>query len=70
MGIQDLQQFLESANVEGGSVSVDLLRIARSIHQSKQPFQNKNKNKFNKLKLVLDAECCLDRLYGGYFSGK
>lgn len=71
MGIQDLQVFLES-NTEGGSVSVDLLRIARNSAQRQNQQNNRNKNRFNvgnKLKLVLDAECCLDRLYGGYFSG-
>lgn len=74
MGIQDLQVFLESNTVEGGSVSVDLLRIARNSAQRQNQLNNRNnKNRFNvgnKLKLVLDAECCLDRLYGGYFSGK
>lgn len=73
MGIQDLQSFLESTAVEGGAVSVDLLRLSRNIPQLNKQYPNKNKqqNKYNgnKLKLVLDAECCLDRLYGGYFSG-
>lgn len=75
MGIQDLQQFLESAALDGGSVSVDLLRIARNITQRQPPPQQTNRNNkarpiSNKLKLVLDGECCLDRLYGGFFSGK
>lgn len=72
MGIQDLQTFLESNAVEGGSVSVDLLRIARNAAQRQNQINNRNKrfNVGNKLKLVLDAECCLDRLYGGFFSGK
>lgn len=72
MGIQDLQAFLE-AITEGGSVSVDLLRIAKNSAQRPNQINNRNKNRFNvgnKLKLVLDAECCLDRLYGGYFSGR
>lgn len=70
MGIQDLQTFLESASLEGGSVSVDLLKIARNVTQRQQPqYPNRKIRPIgNKLKLIMDAECCLDRLYGGYFS--
>lgn len=70
MGIQDLQLFLESPNLEGGSVSVDLLKIARNVTQRQQPqYPNRKIRPIgNKLKLIMDAECCLDRLYGGYFS--
>jgi hypothetical protein len=59
MGIQDLHTFIQS-NVPGASVLVDLLRISR-----KKPQQPPGR----KYRLVLDAECCLDRLYGGFFSG-
>ncbi|KAL1494718.1 hypothetical protein ABEB36_010269 [Hypothenemus hampei] len=71
MGIQDLQLFLESPSLEGGSVSVDLLKIARNVSQRQQPHNSNRKirpvgNK--KLRLIIDAENCLDRLYGGYYS--
>lgn len=42
--------------LETEGVGVDLFRIAR--------------NHAGGFRLVLDAEGCLDRLYGGYFSGK
>lgn len=42
--------------LENEGVGVDLFRIART-----QP---------GGFRLVLDAEGCLDRLYGGYFSGR
>lgn len=79
-GVQDLQAFLESASLEGGAVSVDLLKIARHVtqqrvppHQQVPPHVNRKaiRQQFgNKLKLIVDAECCLDRLYGGFFSGR
>lgn len=76
MGVQDLQSFLESPQVTGGSVPVDLLRIARGVAQRQARQQQRGgKNAgshntgSNKLSLVVDGECCLDRLYGGYFSG-
>lgn len=70
MGIQDLQTFLESPSLEGGYVSVDLLKIARNVTHRQQPqYANRKIRPIgNKLKLIMDAECCLDRLYGGYFS--
>jgi hypothetical protein len=75
MGVQDLQSFLEGPQVAGGSVPVDLLRIARGVaqRQARQHRGVKNAGSQhtggNKLSLVVDGECCLDRLYGGYFSG-
>ncbi|XP_044754816.1 constitutive coactivator of PPAR-gamma-like protein 1 homolog isoform X2 [Coccinella septempunctata] len=70
MGVQHLQKFLESPNLEGGAVSVDLLKIARNVTQRQQPHNTNRKIRpiGNKLKLIVDAENCLDRLYGGYFS--
>lgn len=72
MGIQDLQAFLDSNCVEGGSVPVDLLKIARFVTPRQRIRVVKGQQLHNtaKLKLILDGECCLDRLYGGYFSGK
>jgi len=76
MGVQDLQSFLEGPQVAGGSVPVDLLRIARGLahrHARQQHRGGKSGGSqnaaSNKLSLVVDGECCLDRLYGGYFSG-
>lgn len=74
MGVQELQQFMENPSVPGGAVNVDLLRIARNLptKPAQQGGRNRNRaqqNQPNKLKLVVDGECCLDRLYGGYFSG-
>lgn len=68
MGVQDLQTFLDSNCVPGGVVPVDLLKIARNVIQRQRNRPNKNQNHSNILRLVLDGECCLDRLYGGYFS--
>lgn len=61
MGLQSLQQLIES-QFAGACVSVDLLRIASSVTS---PYQGRVA-----LSLVVDAECCLDRLYGGYVSGE
>jgi hypothetical protein len=76
MGVQDLQSFLEGPQVAGGSVPVDLLRIARGLAQRQARQQHRGGRSggshhaaSNKLSLVVDGECCLDRLYGGYFSG-
>ena len=60
MGLQSLQQLIES-QFAGACLSVDLLRIASSVAS---PYQGRVA-----LSLVVDAECCLDRLYGGYVSG-
>lgn len=51
---------------------VDLLKVARSIIQKQRNRTGKGQPQMlsnAKLRLVLDGECCLDRLYGGYFSG-
>jgi len=52
-------------------VAVDLLKIARLGPQRQRTRVIKGQQLHNsgKLRLVLDGECCLDRLYGGYFSG-
>ncbi|KAL2731377.1 constitutive coactivator of PPAR-gamma-like protein 1 [Vespula squamosa] len=70
MGIQDLQAFLDSNCIPGGSISVDLLKIARTVTQRQRNRLSKvlSPHSITKLRLVLDGECCLDRLYGGYFS--
>jgi len=71
MGIQDLQTFLDSNCVQGGSMPVDLLKISRLVVQRQRNRMVKGQlHNTGKLRLVLDGECCLDRLYGGYFSGR
>lgn len=73
MGIQDLQLFLDGNSVPGAAVPVDLLKIGRNITQRQRTRVGKGQPQpiaTPKLKLVVDGECCLDRLYGGYFSGK
>ncbi|KAL1425872.1 hypothetical protein MTO96_018854 [Rhipicephalus appendiculatus] len=69
MGIQALQKFIE-ANCPGACVPVDLLKIARNA-AVRRPGARGNPRlpaAGNRLCLVVDGECCLDRLYGGYFS--
>ncbi|XP_011631086.1 constitutive coactivator of PPAR-gamma-like protein 1 homolog [Pogonomyrmex barbatus] len=71
MGIQDLQTFLDGNSVQGGSIPVDLLKIARMVAQKSQRnriIKGQQLHNFGKFRLVLDGECCLDRLYGGFFS--
>lgn len=49
---------------------MDLLKIARTITQRQHNRVGKGQQSHSgKLRLVLDGECCLDRLYGGYFTG-
>ncbi|XP_037087602.1 constitutive coactivator of PPAR-gamma-like protein 1 homolog [Pollicipes pollicipes] len=69
MGIQDLQRFIE-AHVPNACVPVDLLKIARGVtlHRPRTPSSRHRPPPSVELCLVLDAEGCLDRLYGGYFS--
>lgn len=70
MGIQDLQTFLDNNSIQGSWLAADLLKIARAVHQRQRNRAVKGPQGHPKFKLVLDGECCLDRLYGGYFSGK
>lgn len=68
MGIQALQKFIE-ANCPGACVPVDLLKIARNAAVRRPGGRgNPRSPAGNRLCLVVDGECCLDRLYGGYFS--
>lgn len=69
MAIQDLQRFLES-QVPGACVPVDLLKIARSVAVRRGNPRNVPRGGYihSPLTLVVDGECCLDRLYGGFFS--
>lgn len=69
MVIQDLQRFLES-QVPGACVPVDLLKIAKSVSIRRGNQRNVPRGGYGQppLTLVVDGECCLDRLYGGFFS--
>ncbi len=64
MGIQDIQGFLES-HCQQACKPVDLVHIARGI--AMKPPSGKRRGP-NTLRVVVDAESCLDRLYGGFFS--
>lgn len=68
MGIADFQDFLET-ECSSACVSVDLLKISRGFVQPKRRGGGGRGNGGNgRFCLVVDAECCLDRLYGGFFS--
>jgi len=68
MGVEDLQTFLTGTTVAGGTVPAELLRIARST--ANKDTKSKKRDGQPSFSLVVDVECCLDRLYGGFFSGK
>ena len=68
MGISDLQRMIESDPVlaKAGVSTVDIVKTAwtgrdKSGHGGSLSIPNR-------LALVMDAESCLDRLYGGYYS--
>lgn len=65
MGIADFQDFLET-ECSSACVSVDLLKISRGFVQPKRRGGRNGGN--GRFCLVVDAESCLDRLYGGFFS--
>lgn len=62
MGIKVLQEFLE-AHCSSACVSVDLLKISRGF----VPKRRLKYGESGRFCLVVDAESCLDRLYGGFF---
>lgn len=66
MGIADFQEFLET-ECSSACVSVDLLKISRGFVQTKRRGVGRNGGN-GRFCLVVDGECCLDRLYGGFFS--
>ncbi|CAG0899993.1 unnamed protein product [Darwinula stevensoni] len=69
MRVQELQKYIET-HCPGACVPVDLLKIARSISRPMKGnrTQPPMMQHYNHFYLVLDGECCLDRLYGGFFS--
>lgn len=68
MGIQDLQTFIESGAVPGSCVPVDIVKIGRSFAAKAQRKSKYGAGGYGGLSLVVDAETCLDRLYGGFYS--
>ncbi|KAG1664870.1 Constitutive coactivator of PPAR-gamma-like protein 2 [Nymphon striatum] len=68
MGIQSLKKYIE-ANCLNACVPVDLLKIARGLAVGRrQGGSGTHRILDNRLLLIIDGECCLDRLYGGYYS--
>uniref|UniRef100_UPI00358EB7C7 constitutive coactivator of PPAR-gamma-like protein 1 isoform X3 n=1 Tax=Myxine glutinosa TaxID=7769 RepID=UPI00358EB7C7 len=63
MGIQGLQEFVEQ-HCPGAVVPVELQRLARGSLVG----AGRNRPPQCPLRLVIDAENCLPRLYGGYFT--
>ena len=63
MGVGDLQQMIENDPVlsKVGVSTVDIVKTAWTEGK-------KSGSAPNRLALVLDAESCLDRVYGGYYS--
>lgn len=76
MAIECLQRFVET-NCPSACVPVDLVKIARTVAFSnisprgpadfRFPYDYPDYYYQNPLCLVIDGECCLDRLYGGFF---
>ncbi|CAH1784990.1 unnamed protein product [Owenia fusiformis] len=63
MGIKSLQDYIET-ECKDACKNVDLLKISRNF-VSKRRGRNAAQSR---LSLIIDAESCLDRLYGGYYS--
>lgn len=63
MGIKALQDFIET-HCSSACVSVDLLKISKGFVPKRRGRYPGN----GRFCLVVDAESCLDRLYGGFFS--
>ena len=72
MGIEHLQEFIEK-ECSKACQPVDLLKISREFTQQQYqkrgaPVPRGRNLGPSRLHLVVDAESCLDRLYGGYYS--
>lgn len=79
MGVDKLLDYLDSGKIKGSCVNVNLTQLGHSVSQQlskkmviRKVHQNLNQMQISKAQfcLLVDAECCLDRLYGGYYSGK
>lgn len=73
MGVDKLLDYLDSGKIEGSCVNVNLTQLGHTVSQqlSKKMVIRKVQMPVSKAQfcLLVDAECCLDRLYGGYYSG-
>ncbi|GFO23155.1 constitutive coactivator of ppar-gamma-like protein 1-like protein [Plakobranchus ocellatus] len=69
MGVKDFQDFLET-ECASACLSVDLLKISRAFVPKRVPIARLNQiaKGGGRFCVIVDAESCLDRLYGGYFS--
>ncbi|XP_050534475.1 constitutive coactivator of PPAR-gamma-like protein 1 homolog isoform X2 [Daktulosphaira vitifoliae] len=75
MGVEKLLEYLDSGKIEGSCVNVNLTQLGHTVSQQlakkmvvrkiSQILPSISKGQFS---LLVDAECCLDRLYGGYYS--
>lgn len=79
MGVDKLLEYLDSGKIEGSCVHVNLTQLGHTVSQQfakkmivRKVHQNLSQFQVGKAEfcLLVDAECCLDRLYGGYYSGK
>lgn len=77
MGVDKLLEYLDSGKIEGSCVNVNLTQLGHTVSQQlakkmvvKKVYQNLSPIQVSKAQfcLLVDAECCLDRLYGGYYS--
>lgn len=66
MGVKFLHDFIEANTSEE---EIDLIKIA-STYIKNLPHVQKKPGVTQKFCLVIDGESCLNRLYGGYYSGK
>jgi len=73
MGVDKLLDYLDSGKIEGSCVNVNLTQLGHTVSQqlAKKMIIRKVEMPMSKTQfcLLVDAECCLDRLYGGYYSG-
>lgn len=83
-GTSDLQALIEK--VDGGQQGVDLVKIGQNFSQQGSIEYNRRKSIFlilisnllrlaptrnpRRMRVALDIEGCLDRFYGGYYSGE
>ncbi|XP_050430295.1 constitutive coactivator of PPAR-gamma-like protein 1 homolog isoform X2 [Adelges cooleyi] len=77
MGVEKLLEYLDSGKIEGSCINVNLTQLGHTISQQlakkvviRKSHLNINQMQVSKAQfsLLVDAECCLDRLYGGYYS--
>ena len=62
MGVEALQSFLEN-ECKDANVPVDMAKLIKVA--SETPEGAVSASGGGKISLIIDAECCLDRLYGG-----